>query len=56
MPLLSSKLNRKGISAGSRESVYHHALGNLTNSSFSIKGKHQKYPNLRMLQNLFLSI
>ena len=56
MPLLSSKRNRKGISAGSRESVYHHALGNLTNSSFSIKGKHQKYPNLRMLQNLFLSI
>ena len=28
MPLLSSKRNRKGISAGSRESVYHHALGN----------------------------
>ena len=37
MPLLSSKRKRKGISAGSRESVYHHALGNLTNSSFSVK-------------------
>ena len=37
MPLLSSKRNRQGISGGSKESVYHHALGNLTNSMFCVK-------------------